>query len=486
MAGLVVARRLARTGRHITLLESGSAAFVDAAQQLNRGSVVGDDYADLRTVRQRQIGGTVNTWNTPVHGRPGAKYVPLDSIDFIARGNGRLPGWPICYEELIPWYEQAQTVCRLGPFRYEGTEWQTQGTPSPIDLPESSPLTTRVYQFGPASVFTEEMPNELRSMANVTIAERATVISLSAERDRSRAHRVVYCLEEAGTEHSLAAGTVILAAGAIENARLLMHSGGPFAKSDVLGRYFMEHPRDYAMLLRPRSADLYSQLKFYDQNEAANGTMVMGRLALLDSCLNDQSLTNASITLLPQRRMTSKPVRMMREALRAMGLRREGDYPRGGAGWSHGEVANENFEYVRLLVNLEQAPCVDNRLRLDGPLDKLGVPAVALDWRWRDHDQAQLNKVRALVIDAFNASGLGSVEIDSAVGPDPNAHHHAGTTRMSLDPELGVVDTNCRVHGLDNVYVAGGSVFPTAGFANPSLTIVALALRLAEDLSAKG
>jgi choline dehydrogenase-like flavoprotein len=110
------------------------------------------------------------------------------------------------------------------------------------------------------------------------------------------------------------------------------------------------------------------------------------------------------------------------------------------------------------------------------------VPRAELHWSWNDFDQSQLEAARKLVRTEIEAAGLGTVELAGPLKPDPNAHHHAGTTRMADDARWGVVDSECRVHGTEGLYVAGASVFPTAGWANPTLTIVALAVRLAEHL----
>jgi choline dehydrogenase-like flavoprotein len=150
--------------------------------------------------------------------------------------------------------------------------------------------------------------------------------------------------------------------------------------------------------------------------------------------------------------------------------------------WSRRRGKPRRFAAFELLLNLEQAPDPDNRVVLDTDCDRFGLPRPVLHWRWRARDQANLVRLRALVADELERHGLGRVEVDADGIPDPNAHHHMGTTRMHQDPRQGVVDAHGRVHGLSNLYVAGSSLFPTGGFANPTLTIVALALRLADHL----
>jgi choline dehydrogenase-like flavoprotein len=129
---------------------------------------------------------------------------------------------------------------------------------------------------------------------------------------------------------------------------------------------------------------------------------------------------------------------------------------------------------------VEQSPHPENRVTLSARRDSLGVPLPALHWSWRADDHARLERLRALI--ARDLERIGTVTVDTDARPDPNAHHHAGTTRMHDDPMLGVTDRDGRVHATDNLYVAGASTFPTAGFANPTLSIVALAVRLARHL----
>jgi choline dehydrogenase-like flavoprotein len=137
----------------------------------------------------------------------------------------------------------------------------------------------------------------------------------------------------------------------------------------------------------------------------------------------------------------------------------------------------------RVTINLEQAPDRNNRVTLSSRKDRFDQPLPRLDWRWNPIDESSRGGVRALIRESLESAGFGRVVSTEQARPDPNAHHHAGTTRMSRDPADGVVDQSCRLHGMENLYLAGASVFPTAGFANPTLTILALALRLADHLS---
>jgi choline dehydrogenase-like flavoprotein len=475
-AGLSLASALAGRDRTVLLLESGGSEPDAALQALNDGTIVGDAYAGLRATRHRGLGGGVRLWNTPVVGEPGGKYTPLDAADLHERATGGLGGWPFDYTHLEPLYRRAQRACGLGPFAYGAEQW-TGGAVRPLDL-AGDRVTTRVYQFGTAREFTGRNLARLREADNITVCTHATVRGLDVEGSRVGRIDVV---DSSGRPLRVAAQTCVLAAGAVENARLLLLSLDPempAARHGWIGRCFMEHPRDFAMTLHPHSPALFHDAAFYDARRTATGTIVGGRLALTERALWDDALPNAAVTLLPRRKPSSRLARFRERLSRPSGPQQ------GGYGWSGLDDPVPAFDAFRMIVNLEQRPHPDNRVVLTSDRDRLGVPRVALHWRWRPDEQAGVERLRAVVVRAIEDAAIGRVEVAAGHRIDPNAHHHAGTTRMSDDPRRGVVDADGRVHGIENLYITGASVFPTAGFANPTLTIVALALKLADRIAA--
>jgi len=237
----------------------------------------------------------------------------------------------------------------------------------------------------------------------------------------------------------------------------------------------MEHPRDMSLTLVPTSKDVIRTAGFYDAHASRSGAFVCGRLALNHETATTHRLPNFSITLLPK----IAPPNLIRRSLQRFGWAAD----RRGYGWSHNPDPAKWFSRFRILINLEQRPHPENRVLLSRERDALGVPRALLHWTWSNSEQAEWERTRSIIARAIEAAGLGRIEGDAHARPDPNAHHHAGTTRMSEGPDWGVVDRDSRVHGTPNLYVSGASVFPTAGYANPSLTIVALGIRLAEHLS---
>lgn len=475
-AGLTLAHALLGSGRSVVLLESGAGGAAPGLQDPNSAILVGGDYGDPRTMRRRQVGGTANLWNTEVASQRAAKYVPLDAQDLAPRAPRAAHGWPFGMDELAPYYRQAQALCGLGRFDYEADGWADAQRPVlPLDR---GLAVSRIYQFGAADVFLQRIPARLEAAADTTLVTSATVWRVETDRHGERVV-AVHVAAPNGRRAAVRARHVVLAAGAIENARLLLATDEVFPEGlgnrhDQVGRCFMEHPRDYALTLQPADGALWARAGFYDQHLTVDGTVVMGRLALPDAVLESERLLQASATLLPVYPQHG----WFASLLRLVGKARQG-YPRGGAGWSEHATPPQAF---RLLLNLEQAPWPDNRVQLAAERDPLGVPLARVAWRWRAEEQAALRRVRQVFRQALESAGLGRVTESAEARPDPNAHHHAGTTRMSADPRCGVVDAQGRVHGVENLFVLGASTFPCAGFANPMLSIVALSLRLARHL----
>lgn len=472
-AGLTLATELAGSEQQVVLLESGGTQLEPWSQQLNDGTTGGDPYAGLRLTRHRQTGGTAHLWNTPLSGELGAKYAPLDPEDFAAQPGDPDGAWPIEHSALVSWYQRAQAFCGLGPFEYEGAYWSDRER-SCFDFGDGE-LTSRVYQFGSARPFIEAYLRFLAAARKVRLCPHATVCALRLDRDR---HQVLEAAARTpnGIEHRVRARTYVLAGGAVENARLLLLAGVGNCGGWV-GRCFMEHPRDSLLTLLPTRADFRARAAFYDSHRGRDGTVICGRFALGPERRHSERLPNLSVTLLPRAEAAprSLPLRMLDRLL--------GPGPRpGGYGWSR--AVAKGPDAFQLLLNLEQRPHPDNRILLSTDTDPFGVPRAALEWRWRPHEAEGLARARSLIAGALERAGLGRVVRGEPRPLDPNAHHHSGTTRMHPEPEGGVVDADGKVHGTRNLYVAGASVFPSAGFANPTLTIVALALRLAERLGA--
>jgi choline dehydrogenase-like flavoprotein len=471
-AGLTLARELVGIPLEVLVLESGDAGTDSRVDDLNIGTVRGDRYADLRSTRHRGPGGTVHLWNTPIAGEQGAKFAPLDPFDFASRGGDPPGGWPFDRDHLMPFYHRAHQVCGLGRF---GSDGGRSGLPL-----AGHGLVSSVYHFGRASTFLRRNVDALRSADNITLCSGATACLLVTD---GTGRRVVRARAAAlsGATFAISARIFVLAAGTIETTRLLLASvaadpAAAWSGLDWLGRGFMEHPRDYTLTWTPARPALFDDATFYDARAQQDGAIIGGRIGATSEILRAHGLPDFGVTLLPRRAHASST-----RTIRTI-LARPRAGPPAGYGWSRVERPDNVYDAFRLVVNLGQRPDAANRIELGGAKDALGMPRSTLYWRWRDAEQAALERLRIMLASAFDRAGLGRIDMQPGARPDPNAHHHAGTTRMSSDPRHGVVDADARVHGTDNLFVSGASVFPTAGFVNPTLTIVAMAIRLADEL----
>ncbi len=519
-AGTTLAREFAGQDFRVCLLESGQIERDPPTQSLYAGELVGDPYDAPSETRRRRLGGTAHAWCIRIGGgRIGVRHMPLDDIDFESRDWLPYSGWPFAKAELEPFYRRAQAICQAGPYAYEADAWEDAQTPH---LPlVSNRVTTSMFQFGPSSAFLDLHQGELQQAENITTYLHANVVELETDETAGTVSRVrVACLQ--GNRFWVRAKIVILATGGIENARLLLLSNqtqqaGLGNQQDRVGRFFMDHPLIRTGKLIPANRQLFNSTALYDRRQR-NGVSVMGKLALSEDTLRREQLLNVSMVLFPRHRRYGSTAVSSLKTLVASGLRKQwpehgvahlgqvlaglddiailgyraltkqpyfySDWARGG--WSELPHKEREFAYFEVFNQTEQSPDPDNRVTLGTELDALGCPKLKLHWRWSHSDVQRICRAQEIFAQEIARAGLGQLQIERN-GELPqivsaSTHHHLGTTRMHPDPRQGVVDANCQVHGVANLFVAGSSVFPNGGYANPTLTIVALATRLADHV----
>jgi choline dehydrogenase-like flavoprotein len=519
-AGITLARELIGAQFRVCLVESGGLDFDRHTQALAALAPIATDLAPPDEARCRRFGGSANTWNvrtTPTGG--GVRYLPLDPIDFEPRSWVPDSGWPLQRADLDPFYERAHAVCRIGPYAYRVADW-ADGEARPLALAEDR-VGTVIDQYGAADTFTTTYREELVGAANVTVLLHASAGRLEERPTSAAIKRLhVHCLDR--TRHQITASVFVLAAGAIENARLLLLStdrrpAGLGNQHDLVGRFFMDHHNVRSGMLTPTDRGLFEEAALYDLRRV-KGTLIMGKLKLTEQVLRDERLLNGAARLDPKR--PPEMVAAARSLRQLMAGVRSGRPPRdtlahllrvarcapqlgffvwsgrwlrarrGRYGWSELGMKRRRFGAFSVELQVELSPHPENRVVLVGEArDRFDRPLPAVRWRWRALDLTSLERTQHLLAAEFARARLGTMEIPPDGAPPAvllpgGIHHHLGTTRMHVDPHSGVVDPNCRVHGVDNLFVAGGSVFPTGGYANPTLTIVALALRLGDHLRA--
>ncbi|HEV2150156.1 MAG TPA: GMC family oxidoreductase [Longimicrobiaceae bacterium] len=529
-AGIAIALELARRGVDTCVLEGGGTEPDPAAQSLHEGTVRGDHYPPLAETRWRQLCGTTHLWNTRLGPAHGFRAAPLDAIDFERRDWAPYSGWPFGLEHLEPYYRRAQEFCALGPYAYGGASWETPEGPQ-LKL-DPAVCNTSVWQFTPRERFTEGLRAEMERSPRAAVWLHANVTELETNETAGEVSRVHAATPE-GKAFSVRARTVVLATGGIENARILLLSNrvqeaGIGNGHDLVGRYFMEHQVVSGGILTPRDRALLDTAALYDERPV-NGTWVMGQIRFTEELMRRERLLNLSFALYPRHprherirteaihsfealarsvlrlRPPAEVGRHLREVLRsadfvAASMLRKASGQRlfryfvpgpdlvSGDGWSALPDKQRRFGAFAVLLHTEQLPHPDNRVVLSEERDRLGCRRPELQWRWRDEDRESVARAQRIFADEVERAGIGSYapltdDEGQLVLRASGLHHHMGTTRMHPDPKQGVVDADARVHGVGNLYVAGCSVFPTGGYINPTLTIVAMALRLADHLA---
>lgn len=471
-AGITIARELIDTNRRVAVLESGGFEFDPETQSLYEGTNVGLPSFDVDVNRLRYFGGTTNHWAG--HSRP------LEPIDFEVRPWIPNSGWPLSKEILEPYYRRAQRICELGEYRYEDLEYFADATDLPILDLQQSRLSSVVYNQSPPTRFGEVYRDELRDARNVTVYLNANLLEL--ETDSGATHvtnALAACIR--GPRFSVRARHYLLGAGGMENARLLLLSdstnpSGLGNARDLVGRYFMDH-----VLLRPGVDISFSvpgvDLRLYQTLNQVAGGMMFSVLAVPEARMRQEQLANFRIHLVPLGPHYAESVGGMVSRF---------------DGFAHGSTgSDEGYGSIALHLVLEPVPNPESRITLSEERDLFDQRRIVVDWRLTDAELANAHRALELAALEFGRMGLGRgfgkifTNPDTWPGNLEAGKHHCGTTRMSSSPESGVVDGDCRVHGIDNLYIAGSSVFPTIGYANPTLTIVALALRLADHLKEK-
>lgn len=478
-AGITIARDLVDSGLRVCLLEAGGLSIDPEVDALSVVENVGRPYQPER-MRLRYFGGTTNHW--------GGHCVPLSPSDMAHRDWISESAWPYSFEELQPHYEAAHALLGIGEFNYDP---QVVAARSGVNLfpfsgqnVESTVSRYNPIRFGLA--FGPKLDAE-PNLQGVLYADLSTIDLKHSENDSVA---MLGVRSVARNEFRVKARYFVLACGGIENARLLLSAtqqrpAGLGNHSDLVGRYFMEHI-------------------WYESGYIVPSEPLAHYQAYLSESALDKGRKRFHIALTPaeQRRLRIPAFRAELQAKSETFWSLWSIRNRGLTIHDVSAVAGRPFEIghamrcrgstpadVMVLGNyVEQAPNRESRVTLSDQVDPLGRPNARLDWRLSHLDHEGVVKAQEVIAREVGRSGLGrmrigirdryEVELEGGVG----GAHHMGTTRMHPDPKLGVTDGHGRVHHTDNLYVAGSSLFPTCGYANPTLTIVATSLRMASHI----
>ena len=498
-AGITLAREFTNANFRVILLESGGAELEQATQDLYAGSDIGRPYDMFPASRLRYFGGTTNHW--------GGVWCDMPtSLDFEMREAVPYSGWPFSLSYLEPWHRRAQRLFKLGPYGYALSDWGI--APSDIPEPFRGPhFVCRLLQQGPATRFGREYAPELRKAQNLSVYLHANALRFDASEHGGAVRQVNVGVLPDG-RFTVRARMFILAAGGIENARLLLLSESEVGVGlgndrDLVGRFFMLHLEYFGgvIVLTDPYADLTFQTgedgALYNRLGAAR--RFVSYISLSSEARRQLNLPNLRARFqYPKLREVDSLKRLIDRTVPSADIPHElgsviRAFPGVATHFARRMLYGRNrppvpMASIPLNCTSEQMPNPDSRIRLGKDLDVFGLRKVVVDWRLTAEDKRGMATGNRLLGAELGRGGFGRLQ--STVPEDDSEwpsemrgdQHHMGTTRMQRDPSMGVVDENCRVHGVGNLYVAGSSVFPTGGTFNPSLTIVALALRLADHI----
>lgn len=506
VAGVTVAQELAHAGKRVCLAESGGFEPDPAVQALYGMASIGYPQRPDFMSRARYFGGSCNLW--------AGRSMALAPLDLTERP--WVPGgaWPIDYAELARYYPAAAAVLGLphAPVREPDAVARHLSADERrlLDNPDLVPTLSlwgrRALRLGAGDA------RRLASMPGTTVLVSASAIEL---RTQESGERVAEALLKtlSGVECRIRAHQFVIACGGLETARLLLasrdrHQDGIGNERDLVGRYFMDHPRAVFGKVHLSAA---ARLRGLRGRPVADGKLQVG-LGFAPELQRREGLLNHYVTLELQTSGYTEAkyqsfVQTMKVLLRRghagsrldLARRHLGQLPEMIYLLSPKELMPHPLYrlYVGLRDSLprrrvpqtfvpvyfcEQPPNASSRVMLSPDRDALGMQRLVLDWRIDDSVYHGIDRLQQLLAHRLRETGLGSLQPGQGRPAFTDASHHMGTTRMSQDPRLGVVDAQCRVHGTGNLFVASSAVFPSAGHANPTWTIIALALRLADHL----
>lgn len=523
MAGITLALELRHARIKVLVLESGGWRHDGRIQALYQGEVADERmHSPTDRYRRRVLGGSGTIW--------GGRCIPFDAIDFETRPYIPDSGWPLCHSDLLPYYHRANEWLEAGDFDYSAASSLPGAHPVVQGLDGGDVSTDGMERFSCPTDLARRYRHRLKESPTVKVLTHANCVGVSLDAD-GRSVRALACRTLSGLRFRVKARRYVLATGGLEVPRLLLASRdvipqGVGNRHDVVGRYYMCHMasnlgavriegpltrvfhsyvlsaegvycrRRFSLPARLQRSlcigNVVARLHFPVITDPAHGSSVLSALFLgrrfisyeYNRRLQSARPVTAADHLRHLRNIVTGPFELL-EFL-AHWLRRrtlaERKFP--------SVVLRNRTNLFSLDVHGEQAPNRESRVTLAASEDELGVPRIRVDWRYLPIDVESVRRTLVVLQNEFHSRGVGSLLFDEErlevdlTRWGAYGGHHMGTARMGSDPRTSVVDADCRVHGTDNLYVAGSAVFPTSGQATPSLTLTALACRLAEHLKA--
>ena len=529
-AGIVTALDLARNGVDVVLVESGGRRFSERTQALGTAHAFDERrHAPMHECTRRQLGGASVIW--------GGRCVPFDRVDFDRREHVDRSEWPVAYEEIAAYFQRASEYFRSGRAVFDVSQIEGIEQPSIVPgLPDGDVRSSDLERWSLPTNFGAEYGRELEAHPKIRVVAGLTCTGIELDQEGRRVTGLLCRSLALARTTRVEATAYVIACGGLEGTRLLLasnrvHRDGIGNHADHLGRYYMGHVSGRIARIQfttPPERTVYG----FDRD--TDGTYVRRRLSFSrafqrrEKLLNivaypanpdigDPSHRNAVLSFAYLALASPLGRYFASEAIRKAAI---------GGGHDHRLLAHlrntvldplrtlgfaTTFGYKRFVARRklpgffqyshdnsyplhyhgEQVPNPESRVTLSEERDELGMPRLDIDFRYADQDVD--NVIRAhqhwdAYLRANEVGRLDYLDGDPREGvwdqASDGGFHQAGTTRMSSDPSGGVVDPDCRVHGVGNLYVSSSSNFVTSGQANSTFMIVAFALRTADHLRA--
>lgn len=461
-AGITLARKLGAAGKKVALLEGGALTYTPQSQNLYQLSEESNDFTRMyfSSTRLRYFGGTSNHW--------AGRCSPIRGVDFTERAEVYSEsGWPLPLSTIAPYLAEARDILDVSqPEDFPITE----GT-----VPMESGFEPDVALLSKPTRFAGKYLDEVKNSPNIDLFVNANLVEirLSEALDRTESYRVQ---NYAGDEFSFVGDVHILALGAIENARLLLASNRQIAagvgnQGGMVGACYMDHYNitmgefiaNYAAWGDASKMSYYTTEDFVLKHQVGSSNVTIKYGAPIKTYGNFAGVKKF----------------LANQACKV------------GMETTMQKLFPFHCPDTGLITTLtEQEPSRSNRVVLTQETDALGMPKAKVEWSLTDFDQRTIREIAKEVAVQMTAAGLGRVQlpefiVDETLDIPFYGHaHHLGTTRMAHSSADGVVDSDCRVFGNRNLYLAGSSIFPRGGAHNPTMPLVQFALRLSDHLLA--
>jgi choline dehydrogenase-like flavoprotein len=496
-AGITLAVELDRSGLDVLILAGGSRQYDDASQALYKSDVVGLNHNGIHNGRARIHGGTTTLW--------GGQALPLNAIDFEQRDWVPHSGWPFNLARLEPYYRRAERIMNLPAMTYDAAAWP----PTMVGPPafDSKLITPRISQFAKVPNFAVRYRRELAESLNVHVLLNLHATALETNPEGTRLDRI-RCRSLQGRQATIEPRYAVVCCGAIETARLLLASNkvnpqGFGNSHDLVGRYFQDHLQTLGPTLEPRDRrrihalfDSFTYRRRCYAPRFCSSEWLQREHRILNISFGvchrtpaDSAAESAKLLVraLRRRELRSKVPWALKNVLRR-------PHEAAFAAIQHtlyGKPVVSHRGPMSIGIQAEQQPNPLSRVYLSTERDRLDMCRAVLDWRVTELDRHSMRTIIKIATDEIHRLDLGRIDPSTFELSDDlsrmdekiwDCAHHIGTARMHDDSRRGVVDRDCRLHDVKNVFIGSSAVFPTGGSSNPTLTIIALCVRIADLL----